>query len=457
MNLPEYFLADLPDPSVLNPTVIREACIAVRTNRRQYLAGRNTDSIIAALAAVAEDWMSEESPYRRLALKLGPSQLGFPPETLALGLESFFSLLTPDNLRALVRQDLGHPHRLDRLLPAEGESMPTRTALARGPELLVQVTGGRLPNPALTSLVLGLLVRSAQFMKCATGTSLLPRLFAHSLREVEPKLGACLEIAEWKGGHRDLEDALFAEADCLTATGSDETIEEIQRRIPARTRFLGYGQRVSFAYVAQDALSSSRLSTLAGECAQDVIAWNQLGCLSPHAIYVETGSRTSPAKFAEAVAVALATAEQSQPRGPLSVQESAAIAARRGFYEVRAAHSHDTQLWCSPGTTDWTVVYENEPRFQLSCLNRFLHVKAVAGIDDALRGVDEYRGRISTVGLVAAGLKEQQLVERLAHWGVPRICPVGRMQSPPLAWRHDGRPSLGDLIIWTDWELPSRW
>jgi hypothetical protein len=27
------------------------------------------------------------------------------------------------------------------------------------------------------------------------------------------------------------------------------------------------------------------------------------------------------------------------------------------------------------------------------------------------------------------------------------------MQNPPLTWRHDGRPSLGDLVRWTDLEL----
>jgi hypothetical protein len=27
------------------------------------------------------------------------------------------------------------------------------------------------------------------------------------------------------------------------------------------------------------------------------------------------------------------------------------------------------------------------------------------------------------------------------------------MQNPPMGWRHDGRPTLGDLVTWTDWEL----
>ena len=44
---------------------------------------------------------------------------------------------------------------------------------------------------------------------------------------------------------------LFAEADCVTATGSDETLDAIREQLPAKVRFLGYGHRVSFGFVAQ--------------------------------------------------------------------------------------------------------------------------------------------------------------------------------------------------------------
>jgi hypothetical protein len=101
------------------------------------------------------------------------------------------------------------------------------------------------------------------------------------------------------------------------------------------------------------------------------------------------------------------------------------------------------------------VVFEADPRFRVSCLNRFIYVKAVAGLDEALQGVDEWRGRISTVGLAAPG-REPALALRLARWGVGRICPLGRMQEPAPAWRHDGRPALGDLVTWTDWETGGR-
>ena len=39
-----------------------------------------------------------------------------------------------------------------------------------------------------------------------------------------------------------------------------------------------------------------------------------------------------------------------------------------------------------------------------------------------------------------------------AAWGVTRVCPLGQMQNPPLTWRHDGRPALGDFVTWVDWE-----
>jgi hypothetical protein len=456
MDLPDYFLADLADPSLLTPAMVGEACRALKSNRRQFLAERDTASIIAAIAALAEDWLDPANPFRRRALEQGPAALGFSPPTLAAGLDAFFGSLTQDHLQALVLQDLGHAQRLDRLMAAEAESFSNRLALAHGPEMLVHITGGRLPNPALTSIVLGLLTRSAQFVKCASGTALLPRLFAHSLREVEPKLGACLEIAEWRGGHRALETALFAEADCVTAAGSDETLTAIRHHLPAGVRFLGYGTRLSFGYVAHEMLSNFALPKVVAAAARDVMAWNQLGCLSPHAIYVETGGRNAPERFAELLAGELAAGELLQPRGPLPTADAAAVAAHRAFYEIRAAHSPDTQLWCSPDSTAWTVVFEADPRFRVSCLNRFIYVKAVADVEQALQGADEWRGRISTVGLAATGAKEQTLAARFARWGVPRICPVGRMQQPPPVWRHDGRPALGDLVTWTDWETAVR-
>lgn len=454
MNLPNYFIADLPPGAELTPPMMTAACATLKRNREQYLASRTTGQLIQLISDLAENWLQPDYPFRKLALDQGPVASGFPHATLVRGLDSFFQELTRENLHALLVQELGHAHRLDELCAAAAEAKVQRAAMVRGPELLVHIAAGNIPNPTLLGIVLGLLTRSAQFVKCGRGASFLPRLFAHSLYEADAKLAACLEIAEWRGGDAALEEPLFAEADCVTATGSDETLADVRRRLPRGVRFLGYGHRVSFGYITREVLSGFGVKKIVARAAEDVIAWNQLGCLSPHVIYVETGGAVSPEMLAERLAEELARCERDEPRGEISVELSAMITSRRDFYRVRAAAEMETQtqMWASEGSTAWTVVYEAEARFQVSCLNRFIHVKAVANLEEALRQAEVVRGQVSTVGIAAADDRARELATRLGRWGATRICPLGQMQNPPLTWRHDGRPALGDLVEWIGWE-----
>ena len=452
MNLPNYFIADLPETAQLSPTMLHDACETLKRNRELYLLQRSTRSLIQVLSRVANEWLSPEFPFRKLALSEGPAATGFSRATLEKGLDEFFKSLTAEALQQLLEQDLGHPERLDQFVPSAPEEKTNRASIAVSPDLLVHITAGNLPPPALMSMVLGLLARSAQFIKCARGSSLIPRLFAHSIYEAEPKLAACLELAEWPGGSESLESVLFQQAACVTATGTDNTLQQIRRRLPDHVKFLGYGFRVSFGYVAHEVLSGLHAKKVIERAARDVVAWNQLGCLSPHVIYVQTGGAIGPDKFAELLAESLAQSELSEPRGEIPLETSAAIASRRSMYELRASLS-DTRLWASTESTAWTVVYEADPLFQSSCLNRFIYVKAVRDLIHALESADAIRDKTSTVGLAVPEHKTQELAFQLARWGATRVCPLGQMQTPPLAWRHDGRPALAELVTWTDWEF----
>jgi hypothetical protein len=452
MNLPEYFLADLPREATLSPSLLGEACVALKRNRESYLARRSTEQIVRTLASVAAEWLQPDHKFRRLALEHGPGVLRFSRETLAHGLDGFFRQLTVENFHALLKQELGDGRRLDQLVGTDAEQQSGRAAIAFGPEFLVHIAAGNIPNPTLMSIVLGLLTRSAQFVKCASGTTLLPHLFAHSIYEYDPKLAACIEIAEWPGGSRVLEDVLFAEADCVTATGGDETLSAIKQRLPSRVRFLGYGHRVSLAYVAAEVLTSHYARKVVARAADDVTAWDQLGCLSPHAIYVQSGGHLTPEDFAQELADELARRESTQPRGTISTELAAHIASRRAMYELRAAHSPNTHIWKSQDSTAWTVVCESGSNFQPSCLHRFIYVKPVADIEEVLQNADPIRAHVSTVGMAVPEHRAGEIATHFARWGAPRICPLGQMQNPPLIWRHDGRPALGDLVTWADWE-----
>lgn len=469
MTLPNLYLSDLGPGLELSATTLQDAAHAIRRNRDQWLQRQRTRNLVELLAYAADRWRNPHDGFRLRALTEGVADTGFGPATLARGLDAFLEGLTPEGLESLLVQDLGDVRRLDGFVGTMPEMRTGRMSLARGPGLLAHFCAGNLPSPTLMSLVLGVLTKSAQFFRLPSRGGLLPRLFAHSLAELEPKLGACLEFATWDRSRVDLDAALLGAADCVTATGSDERLQALRQLLPARTRLVPYGHRVSFAYVAAERLTVYGLQRLAAEAASDVVAWNQLGCLSPHVLYVQEQGVISPEGFAEALAKELARREALEPRGDLDPDVAGRIQAARTVYAMRRAmdpgpfdHSrsesvfseptHTVQIWQSEDSTSWTVVLDTDPRFKASCLHRFIYVKPVKDLAEVLRFAEPIRPHLSTVALAASDDLAAAHALELAHWGASRICPVGRMQSPSLLWRHDGRPALGDLVTWTDLE-----
>lgn len=452
MELPAYYLADRPAGAPSTPALLREACLTLKRNRARYLEPRSTHELVQLLDQVAAQWRERSNRFRQLALERGPAETGFSRPTLERGLDAFFAGIRGETLEDWIVSELGHRSRLDRFSPVSPGGRTGSASLVVGPELLVHFAAGNIPNPALMSLITGLLARSAQLMKCASGNALLPRLFAHSIYENDPKIGACLEIAEWPGGNVEIESAVLAEAACVTATGSDEALESIRRRLPENVRFLGHGHRISVGFVTRAAVEGFGARKWIDAAVADICAWDQRGCLSPQAIYVEAGAHLSPEDFADLLAGGLRGYETLIPAGPRDAALASVIQSRRGFYEIRAAASPGTRVWTSEGTTAWTVVLEGEPLFQPSCGHRFIFVKRISGVEEFLAALAPAHGQVSTVGLAATDEEREPISHRLARWGVTRICPLGRMQQPPLAWHHDGRPALADLVTWVDCE-----
>src|SRR6266702_163152 len=100
MNLPNYFLADLPPEATLSASMISEACQTLKRNRQHYLAHRTTDSVVHLLSNVATRWLEPDYSFRELALE-SSSATCFSRPTLARGLDAFFKQLTPENFQLL--------------------------------------------------------------------------------------------------------------------------------------------------------------------------------------------------------------------------------------------------------------------------------------------------------------------------------------------------------------------
>jgi hypothetical protein len=170
---------------------------------------------------------------------------------------------------------------------------------------------------------------------------------------------------------------------------------------------------------------------------------------------VEEGGAVAPAAWAELLAEEMAAVEVTLPRGALAPGESSAIRQLRAEAEFREAGGGGLALHASAEGTAWTVVYDPEPGFVASCLNRVVRVKPLAALGELARLAAPFGAVLQTVGVGGPPEALRGVASILGPLGASRVAPLGEMAWPPPHWHHDGRPPLGDLVRWCEVESPA--
>ena len=343
---------------------------------------------------------------------------------LAIGCRGFEHLLgeaSAEGFLEWVRVELGHEGVLDGFQRIGGEYMH-----AVAPRVILHIISGNTPHAGLQSLIRGLLLGSRNLCK-------LP---SEGLPEVERFVEALPE------GLRSLvtirPEVALATADAIIVFGSDETVAHFRALTLPDQIFLGYGHRVSLGIVFEDAEFES-----AGRAALDASLFDQQGCLSPHCIYVADRAE----EYAARLAVEMGRVQAEYPATKLSLSESAGVAEIRETSRFRAAAGQDVRLWEGDG---WTVIYDADPAFSPSPLNRVIFVRPVP--DNLSTALTLAQPFLSTIAIWP---NTQEFAERAAGLGASRICALGWMQEPAWMWRQDGRQTLAPLITWKGWEAKS--
>jgi hypothetical protein len=348
-------------------------------------------------------------------------------------------------LLELLRADLGGAGAVDDFVPRIGTA---GRAMAFGPRLAAHVFSGNVPGVAVTSIVRSLLVKSATLGKTAAGEPLLAALFARALAEADAALGACVAVAYWPGSDADTTRAALADAEAVVVYGGGDAVAAVRALAPAHARVLAYGPRLSFGMVARERLTDEAAADVACAAALDAATFDQQGCVSPHVFYVERGGHVEPRAWAALLAREMEALERELPRGTLTPDEASAIVQLRG----RAEFTPGADVHAPGDATAWTVIYEPDPAFEASCLNRVVRVKPVDDLASVADEVRPYAALLQTVGIAADDGRRAALAAELGRLGASRVSPLGAMAWPPPAWHHDGHPPLGELVRWCDLE-----
>lgn len=432
----------------LTPALLRTQVDALLEAREHHLAERPVADVVRVIDRVAARLQDAADPLRSAAEATLPAVTGLSAPMVRRVLDGMAGDWRAPRLRELLRAEFANPEVLDGFRPHAGG----RTR-AFGPRLATHIFSGNVPGVAVTALVRSLLVKAATLGKTAAGEPFFPALFARGVAEEDAGLGACIAVARWPGGDAALEAIALERADAVVVYGGAEAVAEVRARTPASARFVGYGHRLSFGVVAREALSTSSAANAAALAARDVAFFDQQGCVSPHLFYVEEGGAVAPREWAALLAGAMAKIEQELPRGRVTPGEASAIRQLRGEAEfAQLAGSGAAELHASPRGTAWTVIWDSDPAFAASCLNRTVRVKPVAELAEVADRAAAVAPLLQSVGVAAPPERRAALAASLGRLGASRVAALGNMAWPPPAWHHDGRPPLGELVRWCDLE-----
>lgn len=434
----------------LEPAQLRRQADALLDARERHLAGRPVHEVARVVDRVAARLGDPGDPLRRAAEEALPRVTGYSPAMIRHVLDGMAVDWRMDRLRALLTAELGDPRVLDEFRPRRGAAGKER---AYGPRLATHFFSGNVPGVAVTSLVRSLLVKASTLGKTAVGEPLLPALFARAVAEEDPGLGECIAVTYWPGGDEALERVALGLAEVVVVYGGAEAVASVRAAAPLDTRVLVYGPKLSFGVVGREALAGpAEAEKAAGDAALAMATFDQQGCVSPHLFYVEEGGSVDPREWARLLAGRMEALERELPRGALAPSEASAIRQLRGEAEFAQLAGGGVELHASAQGTAWTVVYDPDPAFSASCLNRVVRVKPVPALAEVPALVSGIAPLLQSVGVAASPERMEELAGDVGRLGASRVTPLERLPWPPATWHHDGRPPLRDLLRWCDLE-----
>ncbi|HNW34346.1 MAG TPA: acyl-CoA reductase, partial [Candidatus Ozemobacteraceae bacterium] len=405
--------------------------------------------IVEILDRVSAVWADEGHPLRKAAQQELPPLIGFSPEMVSKGLDVVSSLCRRDATEARLSGEIGELQVMDTWVSRPDLGYDLR-AVPRG--VVLHLAAGNVFVGAVDSLLAGILTKNANILKMSHVDQVFPRLFMQSLRECDPDglVWPNQAIVSWKGGDDSVEMPLFAADLTIVFWGGREALAAVRSRIGSGTKLIENGPRYSFAVTDAESLAQGLPDEAVHGLALDLCAWDQQACSSPHVVYVVGHSAKPVFELMERLKAELDLVSKELPRGPLGFDEKVEIRRVRELALMAEVKGRATLL--CPDTFDWTLVYEKDPAFKVSCLNRTLFFKLVPTIERLLDEIRPLGAYLQTIGLAVHVSRRALLEEALLAAGAKRLTGLGGMSEGRDGAPHEGSFLLSQLVDWVDRE-----
>jgi len=389
--------------------------------------------IVHAIADAAARWHDADFPPRVRATRAIMERLSYTEPVVDYALDALFGSVTAQALEATIVSELGALEALDGFVARAGRP----AVFARGVAKVAVISSDTTIGVALAPAIFALCAKADVTLKDRSDQ--LMGAFAQTLVQEEPSFATALHAHPWTTTREVLDGV--ADADAVVAFGKDDALLAIRAACKPEARFIPFGHRTSAGYVPRTALTDEVAALAhARAAARDALLYDGEGCLSLHALFVESGAPIAPHAFARLVARACDEVAVEFP--PASSTLTSAAHAYRERARFRAAQG-DGAVYAG---ARWPhLVVFDPPRDEPPPLAaRTLGIYPVHEPAEMLAYV-----RAQGLPLEAIALPEDErgsLATTFAAAGAARIASLGRLQQPPLAGNHGGQERIRPFI-----------
>lgn len=323
-------------------------------------------------------------------------------------LTDYVGAITPEAIAALVERDLGAMPRWQPHSP------------------LLHIGSSNASHGVLQSLFRGLVIGARNRVKLPSSGDPVVEDWHASL---PGKIRSLTEL------RHSLSDDWLASASAVVAYGSDASLAAIRNRLRVDQPFIAHGHKISIGVITgfdEETVSAA---------ADDICAFDQLGCLSPIHIYLPS-DQIRP--FGDQLAEQMTRRQVTHPRAEVSLSTHGAITNLRETASVYAANFPDWHAWQSAESTHWTIIQTPVSHIEPCPLYRTIFLKPLPASGLTAGHLGDDARHLSTIAIAPFC---DSLADSLAE-SLPatRICPMGQAQHPTIDWPADGYSPLGSIV-----------
>ena len=417
----------------------------------------------ALMRSVSRDYIAETlsgagklfekgGKYRAAALGHLKKQISFSEPVIDKSLDIIPRILEKNTLIKRMNMELFLPYALEVPVERRGYDGLIR-ALPKG--VVLHVGAGNVFLGILDSMVTGFLTKNVNIVKLSSSGSNFINIFMEALKEADTKgvLSASAAVLNWKGGDQVLEEAVLKNVNAVFVWGGYDAVQSYRRIAPIDVRVEGFGPKTSVGVVFESCVDNEGMGEIARRAALDASLWDQAACSSLHTLYFVAPAQRHKALAASFLKEArrhFSRLAKELPPGRLSPDEQVEITRARQLARADAALGAASYESSAP-KTDWTVIYEKDPVYRVSPLNRVLYVKTVETLEEVRDKLGPLRGYIQTVG-VGGSIERKRVLEILGPAGIARVVKLGKMLEEADGSPHDGIFPMMSLVNWVPME-----